>query len=207
MTMHAIMRMGPVIPVVVIEHVSQAMPLADALADGGINVIEITLRSAAALDCIAAIASQHPQMTVGAGTVLTPAQMQAAKDAGATFAVSPGAYPDLIKASAASDLPLLPGAATASEMMALMAAGLNEMKFFPAAVAGGIDYLRAVASPLADAVFCPTGGISAETAADWLALSNVACVGGTWVAPKDLLAAGDFATITARAKACQRLSD
>ena len=132
--------------------------------------------------------------------------MQAAKDAGAAFAVSPGAYPDLIKAWAAGDLPLLPGAATASEMMALMAAGLTEMKFFPAAVAGGIDYLRAVASPLADAVFCPTGGISAETAADWLALSNVACVGGTWVAPRDLLAAGDFATITARAKACQRLS-
>ena len=172
MTMHAIMRMGPVTPVVVIEHVSQTMPL----AEGGINVIEITLRSDAALDCIAAIASQRPQMTVGAGTVLTPAQMQAAKDAGAAFAVSPRAYPYLIKASAASNLPLSPGAATASEMMALMAAGLIEINFSPAAVAGGVDYLRAVASPLANAVFCPTGGISVETAADRLALSNVACV-------------------------------
>ena len=119
MTMHAIMPKGPVVPVVVIEHVSQAMPL----ADGGINVIENTLRSDAALDYIAAIASQRPQMTVGVGTVLTPAQMQAAKGSGAAFALSPGAYPDLIKASAASDLPLLPGAATASEMMAMMAAG------------------------------------------------------------------------------------
>ena len=205
MTIDTIMRMGPVIPVVIIEDIDHAVPLADALAEGGINVIEVTLRSAAALDCIAAIADQRPEMTLGAGTILTPGQMQAAKDAGADFAVSPGAYPDLVKSSTQSNLPLLPGAATASEMMALMADGITAMKFFPASVAGGVDYLQALASPLADAVFCPTGGISPQTAPHWLALPNVVCVGGSWVAPKDLLATGDFAGITARARACADL--
>lgn len=206
MTIDTIMRMGPVIPVVIIEDIDHAVPLADALAEGGINVIEVTLRSAAALDCIAAIADQRPEMTLGAGTILTQGQMQAAKDAGADFAVSPGAYPDLVKSSTQSNLPLLPGAATASEMMALMADGITAMKFFPASVAGGVDYLQALASPLADAVFCPTGGISPQTAPDWLALPNVVCVGGSWVAPKDLLAAGDFAAITGRARACADLA-
>ena len=205
MTIDTIMRMGPVIPVVIIEDIDHAVPLADALAEGGINVIEVTLRSAAALDCIAAIADQRPEMTLGAGTILTQGQMQAAKDAGADFAVSPGAYPDLVKSSTQSNLPLLPGAATASEMMALMADGITAMKFFPASVAGGVDYLQALASPLADAVFCPTGGISPQTAPHWLALPNVVCVGGSWVAPKDLLATGDFAGITARARACADL--
>ena len=205
MTIDTIMRMGPVIPVVIIEDIDHAVPLADALAEGGINVIEVTLRSAAALDCIAAIADQRPEMTLGAGTILTPGQMQAAKDAGADFAVSPGAYPDLVKSSTQSNLPLLPGAATASEMMALMADGITAMKFFPASLAGGVDYLQALASPLADAVFCPTGGISPQTAPHWLALPNVVCVGGSWVAPKDLLATGDFAGITARARACADL--
>ena len=206
MTIDTIMRMGPVIPVVIIEDIDHAVPLADALAEGGINVIEVTLRSAAALDCIAAIADQRPEMTLGAGTILTQGQMQAAKDAGADFAVSPGAYPDLVKSSTQSNLPLLPGAATASEMMALMADGITAMKFFPASVAGGVAYLQALASPLADAVFCPTGGISPQTAPDWLALPNVVCVGGSWVAPKDLLAAGDFAAITGRARACADLA-
>ena len=206
MTIDTIIRMGPVIPVVIIEDINHAVPLADALADGGINVIEVTLRSAAALDCIAAIADQRPEMTLGAGTILTPGQMQAAKDAGADFAVSPGAYPDLVKSSTQSNLPLLPGAATASEMMALMADGITAMKFFPASVAGGVDYLQALTSPLADAVFCPTGGISPQTAPHWLALPNVVCVGGSWVAPKDLLATGDFDEITARARACADLA-
>ena len=206
MTIASIMRMGPVIPVVIIEDIDHAIPLADALAEGGINVIEVTLRSTVALDCIAAISKQRPEMTLGAGTILTPGQMQAAKDAGADFAVSPGAYPDLIGSSRQSNLPLLPGAATASEMMALMADGITAMKFFPASVAGGVAYLQALASPLTDAVFCPTGGISPQTAPDWLALPNVVCVGGSWVAPKDLLAAGDFAAITGRARACADLA-
>ena len=206
MTIENIMRMGPVIPVVIIEDIDHAIPLADALAEGGINIIEVTLRSTVALDCIAAISKQRPEMTLGAGTILTPGQMQAAKDAGADFAVSPGAYPDLIGSSRQSNLPILPGAATASEMMALMADGITAMKFFPASVAGGVAYLQALASPLADAVFCPTGGISPQTAPDWLALPNVVCVGGSWVAPKDLLAAGDFAAITGRARACADLA-
>ena len=206
MTIASIMRMGPVIPVVIIEDIDHAIPLADALAEGGINVIEVTLRSTVALDCIAAISKQRPEMTLGAGTILTPGQMKAAKDAGADFAVSPGAYPALVKSATESDLPLLPGAATASEMMALMADGITAMKFFPASVAGGVAYLQALASPLTDAVFCPTGGISPQTAPDWLALPNVVCVGGSWVAPKDLLAAGDFAAITGRARACADLA-
>lgn len=206
MTIESIMRMGPVIPVVIIEDIDHAIPLADALAEGGINVIEVTLRSEVALDCIAAIAHQRPDMTLGAGTILTPGQMQAAKDAGADFAVSPGAYPELVKSATESNLPLLPGAATASEMMALMADGITAMKFFPASVAGGAAYLQALASPLAGAIFCPTGGISPQTAPDWLALPNVICVGGSWVAPKDLLAADDFDAITARARACADLA-
>ena len=205
MTIESIMRMGPVIPVVIIEDIEHAIPLADALANGGINVIEITLRRTVALDCIRAIAKQRPEMTLGAGTILNPGQLQAAKDAGADFAVSPGSYPNLIKSSRQSNLPLLPGAATASEMMALMAEGITAMKFFPASVAGGVAYLQALASPLADVVFCPTGGVSLRNASDWLALPNVFCVGSSWVAPKDLLAARDFATITDRARACCNL--
>ncbi len=205
MTIESIMRMGPVIPVVSIEDIEDAIPLADALAKGGINVIEITLRRTGALDCIRAIANQRPEMTLGAGTILTPEQMQAAKDSGADFAVSPGSYPDLIRSSRQSNLPLLPGAATASEMMALMAEGITAMKFFPASVAGGVAYLQALASPLADVVFCPTGGVSLQTASDWLALPNVFCVGGSWVAPTDLLTARDFAAITDRARACCNL--
>lgn len=197
--------MGPVIPVVIIEKADDAIPLADALTDGGINVIEITLRSGAALEAIALIARERPQITVGAGTVLNPAQMRMVKDAGADFAVSPGAYPDLLKSAKNEGMVLLPGAATASEMMALMAEGFSAMKFFPATAAGGPGYLKALASPLTDAVFCPTGGITAKTAADWLALPNVICVGGSWVAPKDKLAAGDFDTITANARACSAL--
>jgi 2-dehydro-3-deoxyphosphogluconate aldolase/(4S)-4-hydroxy-2-oxoglutarate aldolase len=174
--------------------------------EGGIQTIEVTLRSPAALDCIAAIAQNRPEMIVGAGTVLNPTQLQAAQDAGARFAVSPGAYPELLKAVDDRVMPLLPGAATASEMMQLMAHGLHAMKFFPASVAGGPAYLKALASPLASAMFCPTGGITEDTAKDWLSLPNVLCVGGSWVAPTNVIKAQDFAAITAKAKACAGLA-
>jgi len=205
MSVKSIMAMGPVIPVVIIEKADDAIPLADALAEGGINVIEVTLRSGAAPEAIALIARERPEMRIGAGTVLNPGQMRMVKDAGADFAVSPGAYPDLLKSAKNEGMVLLPGAATASEMMELMAEGFSAMKFFPATAAGGPGYLKALASPLPDAVFCPTGGITAKTAADWLTLPNVICVGGSWVAPKEMLAAGDFDTITANARACSAL--
>jgi len=205
MSIKTIMQAGPVIPVVIIDDVADALPLADALVEGGVHTIEVTLRSPAALGCIAAIAKNRPDMIVGAGTVLYPAQLQAAQDAGARFAVSPGAYPALLKAVDDRTMPLLPGAATASEMMLLMAHGIHEMKFFPASVAGGPAYLKALASPLASAMFCPTGGITEETAKEWLSLSNVLCVGGSWVAPTSAIKAQDFASITAKAKACALL--
>jgi len=206
MSVTSIMAIGPVIPVVVIEKADDAIPLADALAAGGIGVIEITLRSEAAIDAIALIAKERPDMTVGAGTVLNPGQMTSVKDAGADFAVSPGAYPELLQSARDVGIPFLPGAATASEMMQLLVAGITAMKFFPATAAGGIAYLKALASPLADAVFCPTGGITVQTAPDWLALPNVACVGGSWVASDDLLAAGKFDVISANARACSDLN-
>lgn len=201
----SIMTMGPVIPVVIIEHLDDAIPLADALLEGGVTTIEITLRSEAAMDAIALIAKDRPQISVGAGTVLNPKQMAAVKDAGADFVVSPGAYPELIASAFDHDMAFLPGAATASEMMALLAHGITAMKFFPASVAGGPPYLKALASPLADAVFCPTGGISIDTAKDWLQLPNVLCVGGSWVASTDLLKAGNFDAITANARQCSQL--
>ena len=207
MSVLSIMAQGPVIPVVIIEDSNDAIPLADALAAGGIGTIEITLRSEAALDAIATLAKARPDMTIGAGTVLTTEHMKAVKEAGADFVVSPGAYPELIKSAQDFGMAFLPGAATASEMMALMAEGIFAMKFFPATAAGGIKYLQALASPLADAVFCPTSGITAETASDWLSLPNVICVGGSWVAPISALAKGDFDAITRNAKACSQIKE
>lgn len=205
MTVQSIMTQGPVIPVVIIENADDAIPLADALYEGGITTIEITLRSVAAMDAIKTLAQERPKMSIGAGTVLTPQQMAAVKDAGADFVVSPGAYPELIQSAEDHKMAFLPGAATASEMMALMACGITAMKLFPASVAGGPQYLKALASPLADAVFCPTGGITINTAKDWLELPNVLCVGGSWVASTALLKAGDFDAITANARDCLRL--
>lgn len=202
MSVQSIMAAGPVIPVVIIEDSNDAIPLADVLTEGGIGTIEITLRSDAAIDAITKIATNRPEMIVGAGTVLTSQHMEAVKNAGADFVVSPGAYPELISSAQDCGMAFLPGAATASEMMALMAQGITAMKFFPATVAGGPKYLEALASPLADAVFCPTGGITANTASDWLSLPNVICVGGSWVAPISALAQADFDTIISNAKAC-----
>ena len=205
MSVQSILAIGPVIPVVIIENIDDAIPLADALIEGGIGTIEITLRSVVALNAIALISKERPDMTIGAGTVLNPHQMHEVQEAGADFVVSPGVYPELLKSARDGEVLFLPGAATASEMMLLLANGLTAMKFFPATSAGGPGYLKALTSPLADVVFCPTGGITAETAMDWLSLPNVQCVGGSWVAPKDMLAKGDFGGIAANATACSTL--
>jgi len=195
MTIDEILAAGPVMPVVVIDDAAHAAPLARALVAGGIRAIEITLRTGAALEAIQAIARDVPDAIPGVGTALTAADVLAALDAGAKFIVSPGMTPALQEAAIGSGLPFLPGIATASELMAGMAAGLSAFKFFPAAQAGGIDGLKALGGPFPSVRFCPTGGVSAANAAAYLALPNVACVGGSWLAPRETIAAGDFARI------------
>ena len=189
------MRLAPVIPVVVIDDARAAVPMARALVAGGTPAIEITLRTPAALDAIRAIAAEVEGAVIGVGTVLTARDLHAAQQAGARFAVSPGVSPYLLDAADDSDLPLLPGAATASEAMSLLERGYRHLKFFPAVQAGGHKLLGAWASPLAQLRFCPTGGISLANAADFLALPNVICVGGSWLTPAGMLAAGDWAGI------------
>jgi 2-dehydro-3-deoxyphosphogluconate aldolase/(4S)-4-hydroxy-2-oxoglutarate aldolase len=190
-----ICRLAPVVPVLVIDELSHARPLAEALVAGGLPALEVTLRTPVALDAIRAMA-EVPGGFVGAGTLLTPADVKAAKAAGATFGVSPGATDRLIAACEDEGLPLLPGAATASEIMALLDKGYSVQKFFPAEQAGGAAYLKAIGSPIPQVGFCPTGGISLKIAPDYLALKNILCVGGSWVAPKDALARRDWAAIT-----------
>ncbi len=194
-----ILGLAPVIPVVVVDSVEQAVPLARALLRGGIPVIELTLRSAAGLAAIEAVASEVEGMVVGAGTVVTPEQVRQVQDAGAQFIVTPAAPPRLLRAALDSGLPLLAGAGTLTEMLALAEAGLEAMKFFPAEASGGRPYLSAVAGPCPQLRFCPTGGVTPQTAADWLALPNVGCVGGSWLTPKDALATGDWARVEALA--------
>src|SRR5262245_4374462 len=186
---------SPVIPVVVLEDAAVAVPMARALVAGGLPVIEVTLRTDAALEAIAAIAAEVPGAVIGAGTVRTPGDVAAAVAAGARFLVSPGATASLLDALLRSGIPALPGAATPSEAMALHDRGLRELKFFPAEAAGGLPYLKALAGPLPDVRFCPTGGLTPANARDYLALPNVGCVGGTWLTPADALATGDFARI------------
>ena len=200
MTLDEILAAGPVMPVVVIDDAAHAVPLARALVAGGIRAIEITLRTEAALEAIQAIARGVPDAIPGVGTAVTAADVLAAMNAGAKFIVSPGMTPALSEAATRSGLPFLPGIATASELMAGMAAGLAAFKFFPAAQAGGIDGLRALGGPFPSARFCPTGGVSAANAAAYLALPNVACVGGSWLAPRETIAAGDFAKIEGLAR-------
>lgn len=200
-----IVTLAPVVPVVIIDDVSRAVPLARSLVRGGLPVIEITLRTPAALDAIRAIADEVAEAVVGVGTVLDPAQLVAARDAGARFAVSPGATETLLDAAAIEGLPLLPGVATASEAMALIERDCRFAKFFPAEPAGGLAYLSALASPLPQLKFCPTGGITLESAPKYLALSNVVCVGGSWMVAKDRIAAADWAGITAQAAAAAKL--
>jgi 2-dehydro-3-deoxyphosphogluconate aldolase/(4S)-4-hydroxy-2-oxoglutarate aldolase len=200
-----IMRASPVIPVIAIDNIEHAVPLARALVQGGIRVLEITLRTEHGLPAIRAIAQQVPDAIVGVGTLTQPEEFAAARDAGAVFGVSPGLTPALIAAANASGLPLLPGVMTPSEVMAAREAGFRHLKLFPAVPAGGIGMLNAIAGPLPDMLFCPTGGISLETAPQFLACKNVVCVGGSWLTPKDALQAGDWQRITALAQAAASL--
>lgn len=195
-----IVAAGPVIPVVVIEDAEHAVPMAEALVAGGLPVIEVTLRTPAALAAIAAIKKAVPKALVGAGTVIQPTQIDAVMEAGAVFAVSPGATDVLLTACAQKGLPILPGAATASETMKLLEGGYRFQKCFPAEPVGGVAYLKSLASPLPEARFCPTGGVTSQSAPDYLALPNVVCVGGSWVAPKAVMAARDWAQIEALAR-------
>ncbi len=192
---------GPVIPVIVIDDVSAAVPLARALVAGGVRVLEITLRTPVALRCMEAIVKAVPEAIVGAGTVRNAADARAAKDVGCQFAVSPGYTSDVGKACRDLGLPLLPGVATASEVMQANLDGYRFLKFFPASAAGGVPLLKALAGPFPDVVFCPTGGISVETAPQYLALPNVRVCGGSWLTPADAVAKGDWARITALARA------
>ena len=205
MDISAIAALAPVVPVLTIERTADAVPLARALVKGGLPVLEITLRTEAALAALAAIAAEVPDAVVGAGTVLQPRQFDDVTRAGARFAVSPGCTPALVTAARAVGLPFLPGIQTVSEAMVLAEQGFGLMKFFPADVAGGLAWLKAVAAPLAGLRFCPTGGVGADTAQTYLSLANVACVGGSWVAPRDAVAAGDWVRIERLAAAAAKL--
>jgi 2-dehydro-3-deoxyphosphogluconate aldolase/(4S)-4-hydroxy-2-oxoglutarate aldolase len=191
---------GPVIPVIVIERLDDAVPLARALVAGGVRVLEVTLRTEVALDAIAAMVAEVPEAIVGAGTLRSVADARAAKAAGAVFGVSPGYTAEVGAACRELGLPLLPGVATASEVMAALADGLHFLKFFPATAAGGIPLLKALAGPFADVMFCPTGGISLANAPEFLALPNVKVCGGSWLTPAPAVAAGDWGVITALAR-------
>jgi 2-dehydro-3-deoxyphosphogluconate aldolase / (4S)-4-hydroxy-2-oxoglutarate aldolase len=191
---------APVIPVLTIERAEDAVPLAKALLAGGLTVAEVTLRTGAALEAVRRIVAEVPDVVVAVGTVTKPLDITHAVDAGADFLVSPGTPTELAKALADAPLPTMPGCATASEAMALAALGFPVLKFFPAEVSGGLRWLKALAEPLPGIRFCPTGGVNGDNAAGYLALSNVLAVGGSWVAPPEAIAAGDFAGITARAR-------
>eukprot|EP01034_Spumella_vulgaris_P026069 gene26071-32601_t len=198
------MRTSAVIPVIAIDDPEHAVPLAKALVAGGIRVLEVTLRTKHGLGAIKAMSAVEGAI-VGVGTLTQPEEFAAARDAGAVFGVSPGLTPALIAAAKSSGLPLLPGVMTPSEVMAAREQGFQQLKLFPAVPAGGVGMLNALAGPLGDITFCPTGGISIETAPQFLKLKNVACVGGSWLTPKDLMQAGDWDGITALAKAASAL--
>ncbi|MDB1087800.1 bifunctional 4-hydroxy-2-oxoglutarate aldolase/2-dehydro-3-deoxy-phosphogluconate aldolase [Streptomyces sp. ACA25] len=192
----SVLDLSPVLPVVALEDAADAVPLALALAAGGLTALEVTLRTPGATDAIRAIASEVPQVTVGAGTVRTPEQAEEAVAAGAGFLVSPGSTGHLLAGLRASGVPFLPGAATASEVMVLLEHGITDLKFFPAEPAGGVAFLRALAGPFPQVRFCPTGGVTAESALAYLALPNVVCVGGSWMVPEDALAGRDWGRVT-----------
>lgn len=196
---------GPVIPVIVIQRVADAVPLAQALLAGGVKVLEITLRTPVALECMRAIANAVPEAIVGAGTIRSVQDARAALDAGCRFGVSPGYSADIGLACRQIGLPLLPGVATAGEVMAANADGYDFLKFFPATAAGGIPMLKALAGPFTDVLFCPTGGITPETAPQFLALPNVKVCGGSWLSPQDAVDAKDWARISALARAASAL--
>ena len=200
MTILELMHAGPVIPVIVIDAVADAVPLARALVAGGVRVLEVTLRTPAALQAIAAIARNVEGAIVGAGTLTRAEDFRQSVDAGAMFGVSPGLTPALIAAARDSGLPWLPGVMTPSDVIAARAAGFTALKLFPALQSGGTGMLTAMAGPFPDVTFCPTGGITAATAAEFLALPNVACIGGSWLTPRQAIASGDWDTITALAR-------
>ena len=201
-----ICALAPIVPVLVVDDAAHARPLAEALVAGGLPALEVTLRTPAALDAIRAMA-QVPGGVVGAGTLVTPDDVRAAKEAGAQFGVSPGATDALVAACEAEGLPLLPGAATATEAMRLLERGYDMLKFFPAEASGGASALKAIGAPLPQITFCPTGGVSPANARDYLSLPNVICAGGSWVAPKQMVAQGDWAGIEALAREAAALMD
>ena len=194
-----------VIPVLVVDRVEDAVPLAETLVKAGLPVLEVTLRTPAALDVIAAMIEGVPDAIIGAGTVLTASQLNEVERAGARFAVSPGHTADLLDAADDAQIPLLPGAETLSEIMGLSDRGYELIKFFPAELAGGVPFLKTVSAVLEKMKFCPTGGVSPENVADYLSLPNVSCVGGSWIAPRDLVDAGNWDEISNRARAAAGL--
>jgi 2-dehydro-3-deoxyphosphogluconate aldolase/(4S)-4-hydroxy-2-oxoglutarate aldolase len=196
---------GPVIPVIVLQRLQDAVPMAQALVEGGVRVLEVTLRSPVALQCMEAIAREVPDAIVGAGTVRSVADARAARDAGCQFAVTPGYSQEIGLECREIGLPLLPGVATATEVMAANADGYGFLKFFPATAAGGIPMLKALAGPFADVAFCPTGGLTPQNAPEFLALPNVKVCGGSWLTPADAVAAGDWGRITQIAREAQAL--
>ncbi|MCO6184959.1 2-dehydro-3-deoxy-phosphogluconate aldolase [Rhizobium sp. L1K21] len=205
-TLLSVLKLQPVVPVLIVDDAKDAVPLARALVKGGLKAIEVTMRTPAALDAVRAVANEVEGAVPGAGTILNAKHFEQAVAAGSQFIVSPGATTNLIDAANDSDVPLLPGAASPSEIMTLLEAGINVMKFFPAEQSGGAAYLKSLASPFGGVLFCPTGGISLKNAKDYLSLPNVVCVGGSWVAPKELVAAGDWEGITKlAAEACALL--
>jgi len=202
----ALARRAPVIPVLTINDIGEGLELAAALIAGGLVVLEVTLRTPVALKAIAVLAKAFPEAIVGAGTIIETAQIEAAVDAGAAFLVSPGTTPRLAEAAARSPVPFLPGAASASEAMALFERGFRVLKFFPAEAAGGAKYLASLAAPLPELMFCPTGGIDAEKARVYLELGNVVCVGGSWMVARGLLEARDFAGVEKLARQASMLA-
>jgi 2-dehydro-3-deoxyphosphogluconate aldolase/(4S)-4-hydroxy-2-oxoglutarate aldolase len=196
----AIMRTSPVIPVLVVENAAEAAPLAQALVQGGLRVLEVTLRTPAALDVIARMSEAAPDAIVGAGTVLNASDLKRAQDAGARFIVSPGLTPSLARAAEQAQIPLLPGVATCGEIMAGLDLGLDHFKFFPAENIGGAAALKSIAGPFPQVRFCPTGGVTLDSAPRYLGLPNVLCVGGSWVAPKDAVASGEWGRIETLAR-------
>ena len=205
MDIRSVLAASPVMPVIVLEEVAHAVPLARALVAGGIRVLEVTLRTPVALDCMRAIAAEVPEALLGAGTVLSAADLDAAAKAGAVFAISPGASPALLQAARTSPIPFLPAVMTPSDVITAMDAGFDTFKLFPAAQAGGMAMLKAMGGPFPQARFCPTGGIDAASAPAFLALPNVACVGGSWLCPAELVRAGNWDAITALARAAAAL--
>lgn len=191
-----IFNRSPIVPVMVINKIEDAVPLANALVAGGISVLEVTLRTPCALEAITKIAKEVPDALVGAGTILNETQLKQAEEAGAQFVITPGATPSLLKAAMAGKIPLIPGVASISEVMTGMSLGYTNFKFFPAEASGGVNALKAFSGPLADIRFCPTGGITPSSYKDYLALKNVDCIGGSWIAPSDAMEQGDWERIT-----------